>query len=248
MIEVTPFLKFKEKPLVVITAYDACFASIAEQANVDAILVGDSLANVILGREKTNEVDMDTMCLFVKAVTCSTFHTHIIADMPSGSYSTPKDAVLNAKRFKQLGAHAVKIEGCLPEVVKAMVEAEIPVMGHLGLLPQTATSLKQVGSHEKEGLKIIEEAKSLEQAGIYSLVLEHLNFNVAQQITQSLSIPTIGIGAGSHTNGQVLVLHDVLGLNGSPLPPFAKAFAKVREASLKGIKGYASAVRDQSFP
>jgi len=248
MIEAGQFLQFKTKPLVVTTAYDAAFAIIAEDAGVDAILVGDSLANVMLGRKSTREVGMAVMEIFVQAVATGARDTHIIADMPFGSYSNPDAALENARRFMALGAHSVKIEGYEEEIVENLTANHIPLVGHVGLLPQTASSFKKAGATKEEQDAIFRNAQKLERKGAFAVVLEHFSQELAAKITASVSIPTIGIGAGKNVNGQVLVLHDLLGITPGAVPPFARKFANVYETALRGLRGYAEAVRDGSFP
>ena len=248
MIPASDFKIFKQKPMVVATAYDYPFARILEEAGVDVILVGDSLANVVLGFSSTREVGMDVMSVFVAAAARGAPHTHIVADMPYGSDATPVVAVTNARRFLSLGAHSVKLEGAKMEAVAALIAEGIPVVGHLGLLPQTAKSLRQVGHELSERDDVLRSAEALAKAGAAALVLEHMDFALADEVTRRIPIPTIGIGAGAGVNGQVLVLHDILGLNFRPLPPFAKAFASLRESALQGMREYCEAVRSGSFP
>ncbi len=231
-----------------VTAYDACFGSIAEDAGVDIILVGDSLANVVLGKKSTREIGTDIMALFVEAVVNGTSNTHITVDMPYNSYTDPKVGIENAKRFMDLGAHSVKIEGDDLSVIEAILNKGIPVMGHLGVLPQTATSLKKVGFEAVEQQATLEIAKRLDDMGIFSLVLEHMSFDLAETITEAISVPTIGIGAGPRVNGQVLVLHDVLGLGTKKIPPFAKKFINLRNLALKGLLDFKEAVQNRNFP
>lgn len=248
MIPASDFSQFKAKPMVVITAYDAPMAARAEKAGVDAILVGDSAANTVLGFSSTPEVGMDTMLILTAAVVRGAKNTHIIADMPFGADADVEIALLNARKFMAVGAHSVKMEGAKITIAKALTQAGIPVVGHLGLLPQTAKSLKQVAKEEPEKKRLLEEAIELEKAGICALVLEHIPSDLGKTITQNLRIPTIGIGAGPKTNGQVMVMHDVLGLSTKKLPPFAKAFADVGKEVDAGLAAYAAAVRSGSFP
>ena len=231
-----------------VTAYDFSFAEIAEKAGVDIILVGDSLANVMLGKKHTSEVNMEVMKIFVKAVALGAPNTHICADLPYQSYTNEQQALENATEFIQLGAHSVKLEGYHPEIIHYLYKKKVPVIGHLGLLPQTATSLKQVGTKQEEQYEILNQAQSLEKNGACSIVLEHLNFELAKKITSTLACPTIGIGAGKHVNGQVLVLHDLLGIHNKKSPPFAKKFSNVYQESLKGITSYVEAVKAKTFP
>jgi len=231
-----------------VTAYDAPFAQAAESAGVDIILVGDSLANVLLGKNRTTEIEMSTMKIFVQAVCAGSANTHITADMPFGSYATAETALKNARVFVDLGAHSVKLEGCKPKIIQEITSKGIPVMGHLGLLPQTAVSLKQVGNNESEKKELTTQAREIQGAGIFSLVLEHLDYGLARAITKDLDVPTIGIGAGPDVNGQVLVLHDMLGIHNKPLPPFARKFADLYEMAVSGISDYVSAVKKKTFP
>ncbi len=248
MILAGDFPRFKREPLVMATAYDFPFAAILEEAGVDLILVGDSLANVVLGLSSTREVGMDAMCLFVGAASRGAPLTHIVADMPYGSDAQPALAAMNAKRFRDCGAHSVKLEGPKFDAVRAITSEGIAVIGHLGLLPQTAKSFKQVGHSDRERDEVLSAAEGLAQAGAVALVLEHMAFDLAAQITARIPIPTIGIGAGPGVNGQVLVLHDFLGIRGGHLPPFAKAFSDVRQEALRGARGYCDAVRKHAFP
>lgn len=236
------FSQFKSRPCVMITAYDHPFAHIAEQAQVDIILVGDSGANVVLGLPSTRDIGMHEMELFVAAARRGAPGTHLIADMPWKSCATPATALKNARRMIQLGADSVKLEGHHPAVIRALRQADIEVVGHLGLLPQTAKSLKQVGNEDAEAERIVAQARALEKLGICLLVLEHMNGELAARITGELRIPTVGIGAGTGVNGQVLVLHDVLGIHDRRLPPFAKKHANVYQAALAGLRSYAREV------
>jgi 3-methyl-2-oxobutanoate hydroxymethyltransferase len=248
MISAADFSQFKQKPMVVITAYDAPFAARAEIAGVDAILVGDSAANTVLGYASTREVGMEAMLILTGAVARGARNTHIIGDMPYGSDESVDAALDNARRFIAAGAHSVKMEGAKVEIARALVGAGIPVVGHLGLLPQTAQNFKQVARDDQEKARLLEEALSLETAGICALVLEHIPSDLGEKVTRRLSIPTIGIGAGPKTDGQVMVMHDVLGLSSRRLPPFAKAFAAVGQEIEAGLTRYAEAVRGRQFP
>lgn len=248
MIPASAFTQFKSKPMVVVTAYDAPFARRAESAGVDAILVGDSAANVVLGLDSTREIGMDAMLLFVGAVARGARQTHIIADMPYGSDEQPEEAVKQARRFIAAGAHSVKIEGAKLESAAALHAAGIPLVGHLGLLPQTAKSFKQVGRNAQEEAQLLADALALSARGMCAVVLEHIPAAVGAALTQKLPCPTIGIGAGPGTDGQVLVLHDILGLNERALPPFAKSFGSVGEEAGAALSRYAQAVRTKTFP
>lgn len=248
MIAASDFQRFKREPLVMVTAYDFPFAQVMEEAGVDIILVGDSLANVVLGLPTTREVGMDVMALFVSAVARGARNTHILADMPYGSDTDPAKAVTNGKRFLSLGAHSVKLEGAKLETIAALTSEGVPVVGHLGLLPQTAKSFKQVGRAQEERDEVLRSAEALSQAGAIGMVLEHMDFALAAEVTRRVPVPTIGIGAGKDVDGQVLVLHDFLGLGAGPLPPFARAFADLRKQAVSGAKDYCRAVRERGFP
>lgn len=248
MIKASEFSTFKNKPLVMATGYDFPFAAILEAAGVDVILVGDSLANVVLGLNSTRDINMEIMSIFVAAVTRGAKDTHILADMPFGSDENATDAVTNGRHFLELGAHSVKIEGLKLDSIKALTSEGIPVIGHLGLLPQTAQSFKKVGLSQVEKDQILRGGDLLSQAGVIGVVLEHMDFELAGEVTQRLPIPTIGIGAGKKVNGQVLVLHDLLGLSSGYLPPFAKSFAHLGDSALAGARDYCAAVRQFKFP
>jgi 3-methyl-2-oxobutanoate hydroxymethyltransferase len=247
MLSASEIANWKSPPLVVSTAYDFPFAGILEAAGVDIILVGDSVANVVLGLSSTREVGMDEMALFLSAVVRGAPQTHVTVDLPFGSDATPEKAVQNAKRFKELGATSVKLEGAKLEAIRALVQSGIPVMGHLGVLPQTATSFRKVGKSEESHAQLLRDALSMQEAGIFSVVLENVETETAREITKLLSIPTVGIGSGSGTSGQVQVLQDLVGFSLKP-PPFAHAFASVRDESVRGIQAYIQAVRTGQFP
>jgi len=233
------------KKIVVITAYDYPSASIANEGGVDIILVGDSAANVIHGFDSTSKIGMREMLLHVAAVCRAKPSVPVIADMPYKSYSNPKKALKNAKKFLKVGADAVKIEGAKIEVFKIFKKNKIKVMGHLGYLPQTAKKSKVV----REEKRLLKEAKSLEKNGCSWIVLELVPELIAKKITKSVSIPTIGIGAGRFCSGQVLVYHDILGLNPSSFKPkFLKQYVDLRSSSIKAIKKYSSEVRSGKFP
>ena len=248
MIPAADFGRFKTRPMAMATGYDYPMARILEEAGVDVILVGDSLANVVLGFSTTREVDMDVMSVFVGAVGRGAKSTHIMADMPYGSDQDPAKAVANGRRYMALGAHSVKLEGAKLDVIRILTSEGIPVFGHVGLLPQTAKSFKQVGRDPAERDDVLKSAEAVAKAGAIGMILEHMHPELAVRITRAVPVPTVGIGAGPGTDGQVLVLHDFLGLNPGPLPPFAKAFADLRGAALAGAKEYCLAVRERRFP
>ncbi|HKP97400.1 MAG TPA: 3-methyl-2-oxobutanoate hydroxymethyltransferase [Fibrobacteria bacterium] len=248
MIQASEFGRFKTTPMVMATGYDYPFARILEAAGVDVILVGDSLANVVLGLPATRDVDMDVMSVFVAAAARGARNTHILADMPYGSDADPARAVANGRRFMRLGAHSVKLEGAKLDAIRALTSEGVPVVGHLGLLPQTAKSFKQVGASPEERDEVLRSAEALAGAGAIGMVLEHMAYDLAARVTRAVPIPTIGIGAGKDVDGQVLVLHDFLGLHPGPFPPFAKAFAGLHGAALAGAQAYCRAVRGRTFP
>jgi 3-methyl-2-oxobutanoate hydroxymethyltransferase len=238
-----------------LTAYDYSSAQLLAEAEIDVVLVGDSLGNVVLGYETTIPVTLDEMIHHTKAVARGNNKSLGIGDMPFLTYHTSTaDALRNAGRFLQeAGAQGVKLEGGRErlEVVKVLVDAGIPVMGHLGLTPQSVHQLggfKVQGKTEQAAKKLIEDALALEQAGIFALVLECVPAGLAEQVTAALNIPTIGIGAGAGCNGQVLVIHDMLGLNGNKVPKFVKQFANIRKDMLQAVLAYKTEVEEGIFP
>ncbi|MGJ8455240.1 3-methyl-2-oxobutanoate hydroxymethyltransferase [Pseudothermotoga sp. U03pept] len=253
---VQKFMSMKGKEqIVLITAYDAPFANIVHQAGVDAILVGDSVANNVLGYSDTLAATMEDMIRHTQAVRRGAPEAFIIADMPFLSYQCSHDeAVKNAGRFlKEAGANAVKLEGgsFYAPLIERLVKAGIPVMGHLGLTPQSVNlfgGYKVQGKTEKSAEYLLEEAKAIEKAGVFSIVLEMVVEETAKRITENLTVPTIGIGSGRYCDGQVLVLHDLLGLNPSFLPKFAKRYANLYQTSLEAVQKYALEVRSRTFP
>lgn len=248
-------MKTRHQPIVMVTAYDAPGGRLADQAGADLILVGDSAAMTILGHESTVPATMDEMLMLTRAVTRGASRPLVVADMPFGSFQvTDEDAVRNAIRFvKEAGADAVKLEGAGPMLsrVKAIVGAGIPVMGHLGLTPQSATMLggyKAQGRSAEKALALLSDARALEAAGCFSLVLEAVPALVAKRISVELTIPTIGIGAGVDCDGQVLVWHDLLGLYEGRTARFVKRYADVAEVIRSALKTYAEDVRERRFP
>lgn len=256
-VTINDFLKKKQegRKITMLTAYDYPFAQIVDEADIDAILVGDSLAMVVQGLENTLPVTMDEMIYHTKMVSRGVKNAMVIGDMPYLSYHLSiDDAVRNAGRFiKEAGAHAVKIEGNreVAEKVEAMTKAEIPVMAHIGLTPQAIHRMggyKVQGRTEEAAKRLVEDAKILQDAGAFSLILEAIPAGLAAQITKDLSIPTIGIGAGPHCDGQVLVIHDVLGLFERFVPKFVKRYANLKDDALKAIKQYKEEVEKGLFP
>ncbi len=232
-------------PLAVCTAYDYPFARVLARAGVDVILVGDSLANVVLGLPATRDVGMAEMELFAGAVLRGAPDSHVTIDLPFGADSTVESAVRNGLHFIGMGAASVKLEGDKPGVIRALVDAGVPVMAHLGLLPQTAKSFKRVGVTGTDRERLLREAVSIEEAGAFSVVLENIQEDTASEITRSLSIPTIGIGSGVFTRGQVQVLHDILGLV-EKSPPFAKSFTDLSDGAVHAVRQYTDWVRNET--
>jgi 3-methyl-2-oxobutanoate hydroxymethyltransferase len=247
-------MKNKEK-IVMVTAYDAPTAKIVDESGVDIVLVGDSLGNVIQGAPNTLSVTMDEMIYHTKIVFRGIKNAHLCADMPFMSFQTSKqDAVRNAGRFiKETGAESVKLETTQDyiDTIRAIRKTGIPVMGHIGLRPQSVHDMggyKLQGTEKGEGAKLISLAKEIENAGAFSLVLESIPHKLAKKITRSINIPTIGIGAGPECDGQVLVIHDLVGLSEEPLPKFVKKYANIRETMTKATKEFVNEVRNGAFP
>jgi 3-methyl-2-oxobutanoate hydroxymethyltransferase len=248
-------MKARRQPIVMVTAYDAPGGRLADQAGADLVLVGDSAAMTVLGHDSTVPATMDEMLILTRAVTRGASRPLVIADMPFGSFQvSDEDAVENAIRFvKEAGADAVKLEGAgaMLSRVRAIVDAGIPVMGHLGLTPQSATMLggfKAQGRTAEKALRLYDDARGLEAAGCFSLVLEAVPAPVAGRITRDLSIPTIGIGAGPDCDGQVLVWHDLLGLYEGGAARFVKRYAEIGESIRTALTEFASDVRGHRFP
>jgi 3-methyl-2-oxobutanoate hydroxymethyltransferase len=247
--------KKEGRSIVVLTAWDYLLAQAIDQAGVDVILVGDSLAMVALGYETTLPLTLDEILHHAKAVRRGVKQALLVVDLPFLSYQeSPVQALRSAGRvLKETGAQAVKLEGGNPvmaDTVARLVQAGIPVMGHVGLTPQ---SVHQFGGYRKQGKtpaagdRILDEAIALEQAGAFSIVLEHIPADLSQRITQKLSIPTIGIGAGVHCDGQVLVTADLLGLSDWS-PPFVKPYANLREVIIQAAQTFSEEVRGKKFP
>lgn len=249
-------MKRRGAKIVMVTAYDTPGARFAEDAGVDVILVGDTAAMVVLGHEGTTiPVTMDEMLFLTRTVARAARRPIVVGDMPFGSYQvSDEDAVRNAIRFiKEAGADAVKLEGAGASLsrVRAIVGAGIPVMGHIGLTPQSATMLggfKTQGRTAEAARKLVDEALALEAAGCFSIVLEAMPTPVAARITEALQIPTIGIGAGVDCDGQVLVYHDLLGLSEGHLPRFVKKYANLSREIRDALEAYVDDVRTGSFP
>lgn len=241
--------------LVMVTAYDAPSARLADAASVDLILVGDSAGTTVLGQESTVAVTLDEMLLFTRAVSRGVRRAFLVSDLPFGSYQvSDEDAVRSAIRLvKEGGADAVKLEGAGRSLsrIRAIAEAGIPVMGHIGLTPQSATMLggfKAQARTARAARRLVEDAIALERAGCFSVVLEAVPPQVAAAVTEAVAVPTIGIGAGPGCTGQVLVWHDLLGLSDGHRPRFVKAYADLKTTIVAAIERYASDVRAGVFP
>lgn len=241
------------RKIVMVTAYDYAFARLVDSAGVDIILVGDSVGMVVHGYPSTHYVDMDMMLLHVSSVARARPRALLVADMPFLSYEPdPVVAVENAGLMIRSGADAVKIEGGseYADTVKAMVRAGIPVMGHIGLNPQRSLVIggyRKRGIRDSEAQSIINDAVELERAGVFSLVIEFTAADVAKEVTEKVSVPTICIGSGPHCDGQVLVLHDILGFY-PEIPPFAKKYTNIAEIVVKAVETFAHEVRTGAFP
>jgi len=239
---------------VALTAYDYVSAKLLDRAGVDLLLVGDSLGMVVLGYETTLPLTLDEMIHHAKAVRRGVEKALMVVDLPFLTYQESfQQAMHSAGRIlKETGAQAVKLEGGYPEIaetVRRLVLAGIPVLGHVGLTPQSVHQLgyRKQGKTPETGDRIFKEAVALQEAGAFAVVLEHIPSQLAAQISQTLVIPTIGIGAGVHCDGQVLVTHDLLGLT-ERIPPFAKRYANLQETITQAVQAYGEEVRDRSFP
>jgi 3-methyl-2-oxobutanoate hydroxymethyltransferase len=248
-------MKKRGERIAMLTAYDYPSARMVEEAGVPIILVGDSLGMVVLGYDSTIPVTMDEMLHHVKAVVRGTRRAHVVADMPFMSYQAgPQDALRNAGRMlKEGGAQSVKLEGGqrTAEAVRLLVASGIPVMGHLGLTPQ---SVNQIGGYKVQGktpaaaVKLVNDAVTLAEAGAYAIVLETIPAQLAKMVTEKVSVPTIGIGAGPHCDGQVQVFHDMLGLFADFVPKHAKRYARIGEVVVEAVSRYVDEVQEGDFP
>jgi 3-methyl-2-oxobutanoate hydroxymethyltransferase len=258
-VRITPFHFNRQKQqggrIAMVTAYDAPSGVLAEAAGVDGILVGDSAAMVVLGHDSTVQITVDEMVVLTRAVSRSVQRPLVVADMPFGSFQvSDEEAVRHAVRLiKEGGAGAIKLEGAGPTLtrVAAIVGVGIPVMGHVGLTPQSAVALggyRVQGRRVRDALRLADEARALQGAGCFAVVLEAMPAVVARYITQSLDIPTIGIGAGAECDGQILVWHDLLGLTLSHVPQFVKRYAELGAAAKAALQSYVEDVRSQRFP
>lgn len=247
--------KAEGKRITMLTAYDYAFARMVDESEIDIVLVGDSLGTVIQGHPTTLPVSMDEMLYHTRIVSRGVKNALVVSDMPFLSYQTSiEDGVYNAGRFlKEGGAAAVKVEGGFNAVdrIRAMIASGIPVMGHVGMLPQSVHKMggyKVQGKDDLSAERILDDARLLEDAGVFAIVMECIPEDLAKRITDTLSIPTIGIGAGIHCDGQVLVLHDLLGLLPQPMPKFVRQYAALRDQCIEAIKRFKEDVENGRFP
>lgn len=254
---VLDFKKYKAegKKFAYATAYDYTTASIVNESDVEVILCGDSLGMIMLGYSSTTPVTMDDMVHHTRAVVKGAPHTFVVGDMPFGSYQVSKEqAIENAARLiKETGCDCVKLEGGveMAEIIAAIVNVGIPVMGHLGLTPQTATSLggfKVQGGTPKSAKKLIEDAKTITEAGVFSIVLECVPSGVAKAMTSAVDVPILGIGAGPYVDCQVLLTHDLLGMYGDFKPKFVKVYKNIRKEMVEGLNAFRQEALDGAFP
>jgi len=247
-------MKKEKKKISVITSYDYTLASLCDKAGIDVLLVGDSAGMVMLGYENTIPVTMDQMCMFTEAVSRGRKDSLLVSDLPFMSYQASiEDAINNSGRLIKAGADAVKLEGgsIMAETISAIVDVGIPVMGHIGLQPQTtmlSEGYKVQGKTKDSAMKLIEDAKELEDAGVFSIALEMVSHEVAQIISETVSVPVIGIGSGVNCDGQVLVVQDLLGMYDKIKPKFAKRYMNLSEDIVKSLENYRSDVESGDFP
>lgn len=248
-------MKHDGSKITMLTCYDATFMRILDEAGVDIVLVGDTLGMVIQGNTSTTPVTMEEMIYHARIVSRGVTHAHLLVDMPFMSYqASVEDAVRNAGRLvKEGGAESIKLEGGREraEAVRVIDQAGIPVMAHIGLTPQSVNKLggfKVQGKDPEQAMRLLEDAKILEEAGAFALLMECVPAPLAERITQTLSIPTIGIGAGAATDGQVLVIYDLLGMDNSFNPKFAKRYANLHETITTAVRSYIGEVRGGLFP
>ena len=247
-------MKKDEKKISVITSYDYSLASLCDKAGIDILLVGDSAGMVMLGYENTIPVTMDQMCMFTEAVSRARQNSLLVADLPFMSYQASiEDAIINSGRLIKAGADSVKLEGGTPmaETISAIVDVGIPVMGHIGLQPQTtilSQGYKVQGRTKDTALKLIDDAKELEEAGVFSIALEMVSHEIAEIISETISVPTIGIGSGVGCNGQVLVVHDLLGMYDKLKPKFVRRYMNLSEDIVKALEKYKNDIESGIFP
>jgi len=247
-------MKKEKKKISVITSYDYTLASLCDKSGIDVLLVGDSAGMVMLGYENTIPVTMDQMCMFTEAVSRARENSLLVSDLPFMSYQASiEDAINNSGRLIKAGADAVKLEGgsIMAETISAIVDVGIPVMGHIGLQPQTtmlSQGYKVQGKTKDTAMRLIEDAKELEEAGVFSIALEMISHEVAEIISETVSIPTIGIGSGVNCDGQVLVVQDLLGMYDKIKPKFAKRYMNLSEDIVKSLENYKKDVESGVFP
>ena len=247
-------MKKEKKKISVITSYDYTLASLCDRAGIDVLLVGDSAGMVMLGYENTIPVTMDQMCMFTEAVSRARKNSLLVSDLPFMSYQASiEDAISNSGRLIKAGADAVKLEGgsVMAETISEIVDVGIPVMGHIGLQPQTtmlSDGYKVQGKTKDSAVKLIDDAKDLEDAGVFSIVLEMVSHEVAEIISETISIPTIGIGSGAGCDGQVLVVQDLLGMYDKIKPKFAKRYMSLSEDIVNSLENYKKDIELGMFP
>ena len=247
-------MKKEKKKISVITSYDYTLASLCDKAGIDVLLVGDSAGMVMLGYENTIPVTMDQMCMFTEAVSRARENSLLVSDLPFMSYQISiEDAINNSGRLIKAGADAVKLEGgsVMVKTINAIVDLGIPVMGHIGLQPQTtmlSQGYKVQGKTKDTAMRLIDDAKELEEAGVFSIALEMVSHEVAEIISETVSIPTIGIGSGVNCDGQVLVVQDLLGMYDKIKPKFAKRYMNLSEDIVKSLENYKKDVESGTFP
>ena len=239
--------KGKEK-IVMLTAYDYQMAKILDETGIDLILVGDSLGMVVKGEKNTKNVTMEEMIYHTKAVARGAKKTPIIGDMPIKSCDTVEKALKNARKFLDAGAQGVKVEGNRPNVVKALINAGIPVMGHVGMLPQFSETYRVKGKKPEEAERIFNDALNLDKLGVFSIVIECVPESLGKRITESVKAPTIGIGAGKHCDGQVLVINDLLGMDESFKPKFVKRYANLNKIIKEAVNKFIEDVSTGKYP
>lgn len=235
------------RKVAMLTVYDYPHARILDSCGLDILFVGDTLGEVELGFDRTSSVTMEMMLHHLGAVRRGVEETHLLADLPFGSYESPDQAILNARRLLDAGADSVKLEGAHSDVVEQLSSEGVDVMGHVGLQPQTARRYVRQGTKETSAQRIMGEARLMDAAGCYALVLEFMPFALAQEITQAISIPTIGIGAGPACDGQVLVLNDMLGLFDT-VPRYVKKYAEMQKTVSDAGRAFARDVQEGTFP
>ncbi|MGD8507038.1 MAG: 3-methyl-2-oxobutanoate hydroxymethyltransferase [Candidatus Bathyarchaeota archaeon] len=241
-------MKKGKKKIIMLTAYDYQMAKILDRAGIDLILVGDSLGMVVQGYENTKRVTIEDMLYHTRVVARGARNTPIVGDMPIESDTTAEEALGNAKRFLEAGAHGVKIEGNKSEAVQALLQAGIPVMGHVGLLPQTAESYRVKGKQPAEAQRIFNDALRLDELGVFSMVLECMPESLAKRITETVKAATIGIGAGKYCDGQVLVINDMLGFDESFTPKYLKRYASLNKMIEEAVAKFKEEVSSGLYP